>query len=202
MARPTETAARKASAQIDFDAWMRAEQRRIYLLSLHMLGEPDEADTVTQEVFLKAYRALSSPNGRAPDDPAKWLTRVAVNSCLDRLRSRRWWFWRRRVAPKDEDALLALTRDPAPSAEARLLGSEIAIRLAQALQGLSARQRSVFVLKHYEDRKLEEIAEILGLDVGTVKAHLARALAKLRRELHDLYFGPPADRNGRQNHGT
>ena len=52
---------------------------------------------------------------------------------------------------------------------------------------LSARQRSVFVLKHYEDRSLEEIAGILNLDVGTVKAHMARAVAKLRTELRDLY---------------
>jgi len=185
----------------EFDAWMKAEQRRIYSLCLRLVGDRDEAGTLTQEVFLKAYRALCRQGCPSLDDPAKWLTRIAVNSCLDRLRSRRWQFWKRRVSPEDEDAVLAMARDPRPDAESRLLGEEIAGRLARALQGLSGRQRSVFVLRHYEDRALEEIAEILGLNPGTVKAHLARAVAKLRRELHDLYFGGQARRDGRQYSG-
>jgi RNA polymerase sigma-70 factor (ECF subfamily) len=64
---------------------------------------------------------------------------------------------------------------------------DIALRLAAALDRLSPRQRSIFVLRHDEDRSLEEIGAILGLDVGTVKAHMARAVKKLRVELRDLY---------------
>ena len=73
---------------------------------MQTLGERDEADTVTQEVFLKAYSALVDPGASEVADPARWLTRVAVNACLDRLRSRRWRFWRQRPAPDDEQAIL------------------------------------------------------------------------------------------------
>lgn len=172
----------------DFEAWVRAEQRRIFLLCYRMLGERDEADTATQEVFLKAFRALSRPGTSDPEDPAKWLTRVAVNACLDRLRSRRWQFWRLRTNSADEELILSMTASAEPDAADRLFAKQIATRLSKALNRLSLRQRSVFVLKHFEDRSLEEIAGILKLDVGTVKAHMARALAKLRCELRDLYF--------------
>jgi len=172
----------------DFGVWMQAEQRRIFLLCYRMLGERDEAETAAQEVFLKAYRALSRPGASDPDDPAKWLTRVAVNTCLDRLRSRRWQFWRLRTNSVDEEFILSMAPSTEPDAEDRLFAKQITARLSEALGKLSARQRSVFVLKHYEDRSLAEIADILKLDVGTVKAHMARALAKLRGELRDLYL--------------
>lgn len=173
---------------LDFGVWMKAEQKRIFLLCRRFLGDSDEADTATQEVFLKAYRALNRSDAEELDEPAKWLTRVAVNTCLDRLRSKRWRFWRQRPRPEDEETILAVAASPSPSAEDELFAKQIAKRLSGALQRLSARQRAVFTLKHYEDRSLEEIAEILELDVGTVKAHMARALAKLRNELRDLYF--------------
>jgi RNA polymerase sigma-70 factor (ECF subfamily) len=173
----------------DFEALMRAEQKRVFLLCLRFLEDRDEADTVTQEVFLKAYRALSGPYDSQPADLSRWLTRVTVNACLDRVRSQRWRFWRKRPTADSENLILSLARDASPTLEDRVFARQIGVRLAAALGGLSERQRSVFILKHYEDRSLDEIAGILGLDVGTVKSHLARALAKLRVELRDLYFG-------------
>jgi RNA polymerase sigma-70 factor (ECF subfamily) len=187
MVQPLETAAEPAADPRDFDAWVKAEQKRVFLLCLRFVQDRDEADTLTQEVFLKAYRAMARPGYEPPAEPARWLTRVAINACLDRLRSRRWRFWRQRPNPGDEQAILALAPDRGPSAEDRLFATEISGRLAAALEGLSGRQRSVFVLKHYQDHSLEEIAEILGLDLGTVKSHMARALVKLREELRDLY---------------
>jgi RNA polymerase sigma-70 factor (ECF subfamily) len=124
--------------------------------------------------------------GGRMDDPAKWITRVAVNVCLDHLRSRRWQFWKR--ASNGAEATAAdFAVDGAPGPEDLLLARQIGARIAAGLARLSARQRSVFVLRHYENRPLDEIAEILGVDSGTVKAHLARAVARLRRELTDLY---------------
>ena len=187
MVRPREAAAEAVAHPRDFDAWVQAEQRRVFLLCFRLLGERDEADTVTQDVFLKAYVAMVSPGSTEVAEPARWLTRVAVNACLDRLRSRRWRFWRQRSAPDDEQVILALARDRGPSAADQVFAVEISARLAAALNGLSPRQRSIFILKHYEDRSLEEIADILRLDVGTVKSHLARALVKLRTGLRDLY---------------
>ena len=175
----------------DFGRWMAAEQRRVFLLCLRILQDQDEADLATQDTFVKAYRALSRSAAVDLDNPDKWLTRIAVNTCMDRLRSRSWKFWRTRPEPQDEQTILALTAAEGPDAEQQLLAQEIRRRLAQAIARLSDRQRAVFTLKHYEDRTLEEIAEILQLGVGTVKVHMARAVAHLRQQLHDLYETGP-----------
>jgi len=172
-----------------FDGWMLSEQRRIFGLCQRFLRDRDEADSATQDVFLKAYQALRKEDAIALDDPARWLTRIAVNTCLDRLRSQKWQLWRRRPSPEDESLILRMTRSVRPEAEQQCFASEITARLEHAMGRLSGRQRAVFTLRHYEDLSLEEISGILHLDVGTVKAHMFRAVTKLREELRDLYGG-------------
>ena len=169
-----------------FPSWMAGEQRRVFLLCLRMLGDADEADSAAQDAFFKAYQSLEKQSCEV-DDPARWLTRIAVNTCLDRLRSKRWLFWRKRPSSEDEAIILSLAATREPDAEDRMFAVEVSQRLEAGLDCLSPRQRAVFTLRHYEDQSLEEIAGNLGLDVGTVKAHLSRALTKLRRELQDLY---------------
>jgi RNA polymerase sigma-70 factor (ECF subfamily) len=171
----------------DFGSWMAAEQRRIFLLCYRLLQDRDEADTATQDTFMKAYRALSSSSAPDLEDRNKWLTRIAVNTCLDRIRGQAWKFWKRRSRREDEEVILAMAAASGPTAEDQIFAQQIAKRLAAAIAELSPRQRAVFLLRHYEDRRLEEIAEILKLDVGTVKAHMSRAVARLREQLVDLY---------------
>lgn len=185
----------KATPVSNFTGWMMSEQRRVFLLCRRMLNDPDEADSTAQDVFFKAYKALQSQS-ESIDDPTKWVTRIAVNSCLDKLRSRRWQFWRRRPEAADEERILQMARSLAPDAEERVLAGEIGERIEQALTKLSGRQRAVFMLRHYEDLRLEEIGKALDLDVGTVKAHMARAVAKLRIELQDLYSLGATSREG------
>ncbi len=189
MAEPLAVESGSLPQTPNFGGLVLAEQKRVFLLCQRMLGDREEADSATQDVFLKAYKALQKESGGKIDEPGKWLTRIAVNTCLDRLRSRRWQFWRRRPAPEDETLILSMTASEQPSAEDRLFALEIHKRLTQALDRLSDRQRAVFTLKHFEDRSLEEIGGILELDTGTVKAHMSRAVAKLRVELEDLYLG-------------
>lgn len=172
----------------EFGSWMLSEQKRVFLLCRRMLQDSEDADAATQDTFVKAWQALKRPESNNLDDKGKWLTRIAVNTCLDRLRSRRWQFWRKRPAPDDEIAILALARATNPNAEDQAFATQIGQRLERALDKLSLRQRAAFTLRHYEDRSLAEIAEVLDLDVGTVKVHLFRATEKLREELHDLYF--------------
>ncbi|MBI4877476.1 MAG: RNA polymerase sigma factor, partial [Acidobacteria bacterium] len=171
----------------DFESWMAGEQRRVFLLCRRLLQDPEDAACASQDAFLKAFRAWRATGLEEVDDPARWLTRVAANTCLDRLRSRRWQFWRRRPRSEDEAVILTHAADPAPDAETLLQARDIERRLAGAMERLSGRQRAVFALRHFEDRSLEEIAAILDLETGTVKAHLSRALAKLREDLRDLY---------------
>lgn len=170
-----------------FESWMASEQRRIYLLCLRMLRNSDDADSATQDTFLKAYRALERDPRLVLEAPEKWLTRIAVNTCLDQVRSKRWCFWKRRVGEPQETAILQLLPASTPGQERLVAARELAGRITAALGRLSPRQRAVFVLRHEEDRSIEDIGEILGLDTGTVKAHMARAVGKLRHELRDWY---------------
>lgn len=187
MAEPFAANPPALASPADFEGLVRAEQRRIFLLCRRMLQDPDDADSAAQDVFLKAYRALQQPDAAEIEEPAKWLTRIAVNTCLDRLRSRRWRFWRQRPRQEDEEVILGMTAAGDPDAEDQVFARQIQQRLTHALTRLSERQRAVFLLKHYEDYSLEQIAETLALDIGTVKAHMFRAVAKLREELGELY---------------
>lgn len=187
MAEPLALETRGLEQTRDFSSWVLTEQKRVFLLCQRMLQDREEADSATQDVFLKAYKSLQNQSFADLDEPAKWLTRIAVNTCLDRLRSKRWQFWRKRPAQQDEEMILGMTESREPDAEDRMFAREIQQRLHKALDRLSGRQRAVFTLKHFEDRSLEEIGQILGLDVGTVKAHMFRAVGKLREELADVY---------------
>jgi RNA polymerase sigma-70 factor (ECF subfamily) len=171
----------------DFETWMAQEQRRIYLLCLRLLRNSDEADSAAQDVFVKAFRVLEKSGDCTIREPEKWLTRVAVNTCMDRLNSSHWMFWRRRVSADDEQIILQLTPAAGLNQLEKLIQRERMRRLNLSLCRLSTQQRLVFVLRHDEGKTLDEIAEILGIDVGTVKAHMARAVGKLREELRELY---------------
>jgi RNA polymerase sigma-70 factor (ECF subfamily) len=187
MAEPLEADARPGVDLGDFGSWMASEQKRIFLLCRRLLQDPDEADSATQDTFLKAFKSLQKAGSPELDHPEKWITRIAINTCLDRLRSNAWKIWRKRPAAEDETLILSMTAGREPNAEALAFAGEIQQRLEKALNRLSERQRAVFTLRHYDSYTLEEIAEILKLDTGTVKAHLFRALGKLREELRDLY---------------
>ncbi len=188
MAKELERTAQAGVELRDFGNWMASEQKRIFLLCRRMLQDADEADSATQDVFLKAYRALNKrAQNQELDDPAKWVTRIAVNTCLDRLRSRSWKMWQRRPSVQDEEFILGSARAAEPDAARQVFSKQIQQRLERALSKLSDRQRAVFSLRHYDSMTLEEIANVLKLDTGTVKAHLFRALHKLRDDLRDLY---------------
>jgi RNA polymerase sigma-70 factor, ECF subfamily len=187
LAAPTTDDSAASFTTIDLESLMRKEQRRIYLLCLRFLRDSDEADSAAQDAFIKAFRILQRSNGSGIREPAKWLTRVAVNNCISRLNSGRWLFWRRRISGDDEQTMLQLMPAVGQNQEEALLRHEKLARLNQSLHKLSARQRMVFSLRHEEGRSLSEIAEVLDLDLGTVKAHMARAISKLREELRDLY---------------
>src|SRR3984893_19281630 len=104
-----------------------------------MLQDAEDADSATQDTFLKAWQALKRAEAKNLDDPSKWVTRIAINTCLDRLRSRRWQFWRKRPKAEDESAILNLAAATAPNAEDQLFARQIAQRLSHALRRLRLR---------------------------------------------------------------
>jgi RNA polymerase sigma-70 factor (ECF subfamily) len=149
-----------------------------------LLRDEDAADTLTQEVFLRAFEKRAGFRGEARI--GTWLVRIALNLARDYRRNRRLAFWRRLVRnsqPRDGADVAPWVPDPRPSAERTILARQQLAAVRAAVDRLSHRQRVCFLLRFVEAMTLEEIAETLQLDVGTVKAHLSRAVSTLRRRL-------------------
>lgn len=169
-----------------FEYFVRKYQRRITRIAYRLLRDAGEADCAAQESFLRAYQSLK--DFREGSTFETWLTRICINWCKDRLKRRRLVFYFHQ-APA-EQAEEAGPRDtaahPDPSPERRAISSEIRRRLREAMESLSPRQRTIFVLKHFEELSIPEIAELTGLDSGTIKSHLFRAAHKIRERLGDF----------------
>jgi RNA polymerase sigma-70 factor (ECF subfamily) len=151
---------------------------RIYRYALLSLRDADLADSVTQDCLLRAYRARDEFRGDC--SVATWLTRIATNLIRDAVRSRKFQFWR--TAPAVEAGALAdRLRSPGISPEASLVVREALVKVWDAVDQLPGKQRSVFLLRFVEEMELPEIATAMGLHVGTVKSHLHRALASVRK---------------------
>ena len=167
-----------------FDQLVVTHQRRIHRILLTLLRDGDAADTLTQEVFLRAFQKRTDFRGEAR--VGTWLVRIALNLAKDHRRNRRLAFWRRLVRhdqSRDGTDVAPWVRDPAPSAERTIVAREQLAAIQIAVDRLSHRQRTCFVLRFVEAMTIEEIAETLQLEVGTVKAHLSRAVSTLRRRL-------------------
>ena len=158
---------------------MTAHYGRLRRLCRLMLGDPQEAEDVVQEVFLKAHEAEGL--GRAPMDWGAWLTRVAVNACRDRRRAGGWMRLRLRSTHIDNLPLVADTQAPSEAA----VGEETRRRIWVAFRALPRRQQEVFALRYIEEQPTADVALALGLSPGSVKRHLYRAVRHLRRALGD-----------------
>ena len=143
-------------------------EKRVFNYLLRLTGHREDALDVSQETFLKAYQNLPKL-----DDPARfagWLFRIAHNEAFSLLRKRR---------PETE-----LTGEPRPAdTGARLLPMELSLAVSSALGRLSEDQREAVLLKVYQGFKFEEMAEILGCPVSTVKSRLYTALDLLKATL-------------------
>jgi len=180
-ARAALAGPREAAGLDDLETLMRDEQRRVYRVLLSLVGDPDAADTLTQDCFLKAYQSRERFRGEC--SPRTWLLRIAVNLARDHLRNRRLQFWRGLVANRRDDAEPPEPVHPQPSAERALLVREQLDKVWAAVKSLSIQQKAVFILRFVEEMELEEIAGVMNLRMGTVKTHLFRAVSSIRREV-------------------
>jgi len=164
----------------DFDQLMRLHQRRVYRLLLGIVRDPEAADTLTQECFLRAWRKRATFRGEA--SVSTWLVRIAVNLARDHARNRRLAFWRRLFAAPAEDARAQAEQLPSLAAgpEQALVARQELDAVWNVVERLPQQQRVVFLLRFVEEMSLDEIAEALGLRVGSVKSHLFRALSAVR----------------------
>ena len=178
-----EIAARElASANEEFSRMVERHRPRVFRFLLASTRDLDLAETLTQECFLKAHRNWSSFRGES--SAMTWLMRIAINLQKDHWRNRRMQFWRQtRTNSVDLDEASEWLPSGESSVERQLLARERVYQVWEAVKGLSERQRTVFLLRYVEEQELSEIASTTGLREGTVKAHLSRALARVRMEL-------------------
>ena len=166
----------------DFDEVVRLHWPRVHRFVLASLRDPDAAQSLTQDCFLRAWHARARFRGES--SVGTWLMQIAVNLVRDYGRNRRLQFWRRLRAsaatPADVSDHLP---DAAVSPEAQALLKEQVRIVWRACHSLPERQRTVFLLRFVEEMDLLEIAAATGMKEGTVKIHLFRALQAVRERL-------------------
>jgi RNA polymerase sigma-70 factor, ECF subfamily len=178
---PVEDATEVLSRE-NFDQIIRQHQRRVYRVIFLLVRDPEAADSLTQDCFLRAYQNRS--NFRGDSRLETWLLRIAVNLVRDHVKNRRVSFWKRLVGlGQDNNGTgpnIALVPAPQPSAERVLLAREGLQAVWNVVRSLPEQQRTVFLLRFGEEMSLAEIAETLRVSVGSVKSQLSRATARVR----------------------
>jgi len=169
-----------------FDVLVRERSGEIYGLLYRLTENAEEARDLTQETFLRAFQSIH--HFRGDSDLRTWIYRIAINQARNRWR---WWRRRRRDVTVSLDAndgqgrpvIASLHADRSSNPEQTTLARERETALISALQGLGRAYRETVILRDIEGFSYEEIAETLGISVGTVKSRLARGRQELRRKL-------------------
>jgi RNA polymerase sigma-70 factor (ECF subfamily) len=181
----------RAQAQDDtaFDQIMRLYADRIYNYVRRMVGNPQDAEDITQEVFLRAYQGLHQFDGRASF--STWLFRIATNLCIDhkRRQSRRVQTVPYHRDEEDEEGDWEFPDTAQPSALDQLLTKELEEVVEQAVEALSPKLKTVLLLYDVEGLSYEQIAETLGIPMGTVKSRLFAAREQVRKQVEPYLRG-------------
>jgi RNA polymerase sigma-70 factor (ECF subfamily) len=176
-----ELVAKSISGDADsFNELILRWERPIYALAYRTIGREEDARDVCQETFLRAFRALPGFRGQAKF--SSWLYRIALNLCRDWVRRER----RTPVVqpPEDTDLLeIAAGAEPSDSIEELVARKDLARAVEQAMTLLPEEQRTAIVLKEFHGLTFQEIADLVGCPLSTVKTRLYQGLTVLRREL-------------------
>lgn len=155
-------------------------------LALSLLSSKEDAADVYQEIFIKVFKALK--NYRFESELSTWLYRITVNTCLSYRKSRGRV---RSMIPKsiesDPQPVINRPDDAQYEADSSLLDVEMSDLIKDAIEELPPQQKAVVILRHYQDKKIREIADIMELNEGTVKGYLFRAMRTLKDKLEPYY---------------
>ena len=175
-----------------FNQLVERYQNRAYGLCFRMLGDSDAAADVAQDAFISAYRHLPSLRGEF----RPWLMRIVANACRDVLRSnKRHPSVSLDTNPRDEDESPALQiADSNPNPEEHLMRAEMHRTISVALLQIPQDQRTVVILSDIDGMSYDEIAEVTGANIGTVKSRLNRARARLREIFTEAELFPTVRR--------
>lgn len=169
-----------------FEELIAERSGEIYGLLFRLTENGEEARDLTQETFLRAFQNIDRFRGDA--DVRTWIYRIAINQARNRFR---WWRRRRRDATVSLDqkqgesgqSIIGTLAEPSQNPEQQTLARERELALRSALQRLGQAYRETVILRDIEGFTYEEIAETLGINVGTVKSRLARGRQELRKKL-------------------
>jgi RNA polymerase sigma-70 factor (ECF subfamily) len=164
-------------------------ERPVYALCFRLLGDAEEARDAAQETFLKVYKGLGG--FRAESGLKTWIYRIAINQAMNQ---QRWWRRRHRDETisldisrgKNETTLGSSLPGKGVSPEAQAIASERERRIMKALGEIKQEYRVALILREIEELSYEEIAETLGVSIGTVKSRIARGREELRRRVKNL----------------
>ena len=169
-----------------FDHLVEKYINRAYWIAFRMVSSPEEAEDITQEAFLKAYRALKK--FRSDSSFFTWFCTILTNQCRDSLRKKRFrsrFIYLFNNEEEEQKSIETGFSDPHWSSNPSAVMEQVELNrdLENALSKLPIRQRTIFVLRHFQDMKIKDIAKTLGISQGTVKTHLFRAVQCLRNSL-------------------
>jgi RNA polymerase sigma-70 factor (ECF subfamily) len=172
------------AAEGDQSAWdeiVRTYRRKVFNVAYRFVGTYDEAEDLTQEIFLKVFRSLATFDRRA--NFQTWLISVSRNLCIDRYRSGRR---DREVFAREVDAATVQAEYAWPSPQARVETRDRIGLLREALRGLSPALRTAVLLRDIHELSYQEIADRLQIAEGTVKSRINRGRAELARQIERL----------------
>jgi len=168
-----------------FCSLAQAYERRIYSLAFHYCREREDAEDLSQEVWLKAYAALAT--FRHESSFYTWLRKITINCFINHRRHGANFFpWQRQntdASTIDDYTIKSDAGSGAARLELTLQNQLVVEKVMQALGDATPRQRLIFLLKHQEEMTYEEISKELGCSVGTVKKSVSRTIANLREQL-------------------
>jgi RNA polymerase sigma-70 factor (ECF subfamily) len=174
----TLVAACRANRVGAFDLIVERHRRAVYQLCYRFVRNHEDASDLSQEVFLRAYRALRSFRGDSTI--ATWLHRIGVNACLNRINAKTTLG--KLTEPMAERQFVD---EKAESAPEQMLKRERGARVRAAIAQLPPKQRATLILRTYQEMSHREIAEVLGSSIGAVKANFFHALGNLKKLLGD-----------------
>jgi len=163
-----------------FDELVTLTQNSVYNLAYRVLGDKEDAQDAAQEAYVRIWQGL--PAFRSESKFSTWLYRVVINTCLNRQRQ-----LRRQLQVVESDIILETIQDPGPEPLKQTLEHDISGRIWKAVESLDSKYRLVITLFYQEEMSYSEIAGLLTLPIGTVKAHLNRARVALARSLQGEY---------------
>jgi RNA polymerase sigma-70 factor (ECF subfamily) len=162
-----------------FETLMKNNRQRIFALAYQYTKNPEDTEDIFQDTFLKAYNNIQKFRAGQDTSFSAWLYRIGINCSIDHLRKHKR---RRETTANGQDVQTLPTSDSGTDPEKQQQKTEIQEKTEAVLKTIAPRQRMVFILRHYQQLSIKEIAEYLDCSEGSVKKQLFRAISTFKEQ--------------------